>query len=532
MITTRPYDIFDEYTKGINFKNSIGEKGIFEQSAINERFFAGDQWYGANCGNKRPLVRHNIIKRIGEYKLSQILDNSFNIEYGVDGITKPVNQSNKPTLKKKISGFKYVGAPHNDEINAISEAMDKFYSVTANRVGLHGICAKALKNAYISGTGIVYTYWDGSLSTGITKNAVPIKGDIACEVLNVNNVYFGNPYEESVENQPYIIISSVLEYEDVIKEAENSGADEFVLKNIKKDINGKVLVLTKLYKQADENGKETVYCTKVTENEVVRKPFDTGLRRFPIAVFRFEERNNLVYGDSEITYLIPNQIAINRMITANVWSSVTMGMPMMVVNGDTVSDDISNDPGQIIKVFGSNEDVEGAVRYISPPDVTANFGNCVNMLIENTLASCGANEVALGDSRADNMGALNIMRNAAIMPLKLTKERYFDFIRNIALIWADFWITQYGSRKIKISDESGVWYMPFNSERYKDLYFICKATVAPVASFDSSESIKLLTTLLEKGIISKKEYFSRLPSGLIPDTDGLITGEIEEGEEI
>lgn len=67
-----PIEIFGEFEAGYLFKSSIGNRGLFEQNKINERFFVGDQWYGARAGADRPLVRHNVIKRIGDYKMSQI----------------------------------------------------------------------------------------------------------------------------------------------------------------------------------------------------------------------------------------------------------------------------------------------------------------------------------------------------------------------------------------------------------------------------------------------------------------------------
>ncbi len=247
MINLQPSAIYSEYTKGINFKSSLGTKGLYEQGKINERFYIGDQWHNADFGNSRPLIRHNVIKRIADYKLSQILSSNTSIEYGVDGIANPKTDFKKG-LKRRISGFKFSGNPGNDEINTISEALNNFFEVTAKRIGLQSICAKALKNAYISGTGIIYTYWDENINTGILKNSTPVKGDIKCEVLNVNNIYFANPFNQSVEEQPYIIISTTRETEDVINEAAKFGADEYTLNNIKGDRNGKIKVLTKLYK--------------------------------------------------------------------------------------------------------------------------------------------------------------------------------------------------------------------------------------------------------------------------------------------
>ena len=61
-----PRQVWEEYEAGARFKAGLGERGLYEQNRMNERFFAGDQWHGARCGGDRPLVWHNVIKRIGE----------------------------------------------------------------------------------------------------------------------------------------------------------------------------------------------------------------------------------------------------------------------------------------------------------------------------------------------------------------------------------------------------------------------------------------------------------------------------------
>ena len=82
----KPQEIFNEYTKGVSFKRSMGTKGLYEQSRINERFYMGDQWHGVDNTTKKPLVRHNIIKRIGDYKMSQVLMNGISVKISAEGI--------------------------------------------------------------------------------------------------------------------------------------------------------------------------------------------------------------------------------------------------------------------------------------------------------------------------------------------------------------------------------------------------------------------------------------------------------------
>ncbi len=522
-----PKEIFSEYEKGVQYKASLGSRGLFEQNKINERFFIGDQWYGAKCGNDRPLVRYNIIKRIGDYKMSQILSAPVTVNFSAEGI--PQSKEEELKLFEKAPS----GAVNQTEINSLTTAFRKYFDVTAERLSFNVLQEKLLKNAFVTGTGVLYTYWDPTAKTGLfadDKKTSEIKGDICCEVLDIEDVYFGDDYIEDIQSQPFVIIASTLPLEEVLKEARINGADIGQLRDIENGaVNNKVLVLTKLFKEYKDKENYTIKGVKVCENATVRREFDTGLRLYPLSIFKWERRNNSPLGESEITYLIPNQIAINRMITANVWSAMTTGMPIMLVNGDTVTQKITNEPGQIIKVYGSNEDVTGAVKYVAPPVFNQEYDASIKALIENTLTQSGANEVALGDSRADNFSALRAMRDASLMPLSLTKNRFYAFVEDTARIWADFWITKYEKRKIKIDDKNSTWYMPFNASRYKNLIFNTKVEVSAGALYGDADRLNTLITLFEKGIIDRRQLITRLPDGVVSDKKQLLNEILEEG---
>ena len=70
--TVQPEQVQEEYRIGTDYKRQLGDRGLYEQNRINERFYSGDQWHGANCGDSRPLVRYNVIKRIGDYKMAVV----------------------------------------------------------------------------------------------------------------------------------------------------------------------------------------------------------------------------------------------------------------------------------------------------------------------------------------------------------------------------------------------------------------------------------------------------------------------------
>lgn len=550
-----PAQIFKEYRDGTQFKSGLGMRGLYEQSKMNERYFIGDQWYGVNCGNDRPLIRHNVIKRIGEYKMSVVGSSPITVSYSADGfpntlglkeairpIRDGIAQGNEAYIEQMMAMSADI-IPSNEEVTLIMSALSDYFRVTAERVKFNDKCEQALRNAFISGTGIIYTYWDDKVKTGLyadENRTTPIVGDIGCEVLDVENVYFGDPNLTDIQSQPYILVAQRKSVAELKREAKHNRRPQYEIDQIKPDNetgyeagqisenepseSKKATVITKFWKEWDDDGSDyTLKAIKVCENAVIRPEWDVGIRLYPFASFLWERRRNCAYGESEITYLIPNQIAINRMMTASVWAVMMMGMPMLVVNSDVVdAGSLTNDPGQIISVNGGYEDVHGAMSYLNPPNFSPSFIQNVNTIIGNTLQQSGANDAALGDMRPENTSAIAMLREAATMPLQQTKNRYYSFIEDIARIWAEFWIMKYGKRSIKVEDDTGTWYLPFDGERYRDLLISTRIDVGASGLWSEAQSTITLGNLLDRQIITPIQYLQRLPKGIIPQLEKLI----------
>ena len=539
---TDPKSVSYEYKKGAEFKASLGRNGIFEQSKRNERFYIGDQWHGAKCGGDRPLVCRNILKRIGEYKMSVVTAPPISVNYSADGIpnTVEIKEQSAEMRQELIGGDIPSGSPDNIEIATITSALSDYFRTTSERLKFDAKKEQVLRNAYISGTGLLFTFWDDTVETGLYADEAretPIKGDISCEVLDVENVNIGDPYNDDGQSQPYITIAQRRDIEDVRRETRRNhlpaeeiipdrGENQHYAGDRGEDEptdSTRVTVYTKLYKEYDTDDKTyKVMAVRTTEKAYVRKPWCLEIRNYPIAKFVWERRRSSAYGESEITYLIPNQIAINRALTSAVWGLVRTGMPIMLVNGDIVDGEITNDPGQIIKIYGDANDVAGAVRYVQPPNSTTQFQNIVNDLCANTLADSGANDAALGNLRPDNAAAIIQMREAATAPMQVYMNRFYDFVEDVARIWADFWINLYGNRRLKIEDRLGTQYIAFNAERYRNLIFSARIDVGAATMYSEAVVISTLDALLSAGIITPLQYFERMPSGMIPDITGLI----------
>lgn len=460
--------------------------------------------------------------------MSQLSSSKLNVRYSAEGVPNTVYTAKNIQKERKALSARgtslFTPVQSGNEVSLMVSALNSYRDTVARRVGLTALLDSALKNAYISGSGFIYTYFDPLIRTGLYADKIggtPIMGDIACEVIRSENVYFADPGCASVQNQPYIILAERKPFADIIAEAAAHGADCLPELSDEQAAEKRTL-LTKLYKRKLNDGRTGVFAVKVCESFTVRDEWNIGVRMYPLSIFTWEPRTGNIYGDSEVTYLIPNQIAINRMITASVWSAMTTGMPLMLVNGQLVPEDITNDPGQIIRVWGTSEEIDSAVRYINPPDFSSGYSQSVNSLISNTLSQSGANAAALGDTDADNTSAIIELREAANQPLTLLKNRFYRFIEDISLIWAEFFVTMYGKRSLKITDENGVWYFPFDAAKYRDLLLSVSVSLTESASKSENDSVQLLTGLYEKGAISATQYITRLPSGLVPDSDTLI----------
>ncbi|MBR5135199.1 MAG: hypothetical protein IKV35_06340 [Clostridia bacterium] len=546
--------VWQEYESGRRFKNGLGHHGLYEQNRRNERFFVGDQWHGAKTGGDRPLVRHNVIKRIGDYKMSVIGSNPLSVAFSADGIPNTVELTRRADrLREQMRQAQASGslpsmpedqeAPiSGDEVELVMGALSEYFTATANRLNLEEKKECVLRDAYVSGTGFLYTYWDPEVQTGLyadVNRRSSIRGDIAVETLDVENVYFGDPNTPDIQSQPYMLIAQRQSVSDLKRRARENGIPEEEIAAIRPDNevsfmagdralqepyeSRKATVITRLWKERDPKTKAVrVKAVQTCKQAVIRREWDLGIRLYPLAMFTWERRKGCAYGDSEVTYLIPNQIAINRMITASVWAVMMMGIPMTVVNGDVVQEAVTNDPGQVLRVFGSAEDVATAVKYVDPPQFSPQFDVNIQSLINNTLAQSGANDAALGNLRPDNASAIVAVREAATMPMQPVQNRFYRFIGDLGRIWAEFWVMKYGRRFLKIEAEDGAWYMPFSSERYRDLIISVRVDVGASTLWGETQTVTTLDNLLANNIITPQQYISRLPHGVIPQQQSLL----------
>lgn len=493
---------WQEYEKGVDYKNRIG---LYSAVNRNERFFAGDQWAGIpHEGLPTPVT--NFIKYASAWKIAAVTDRRLELNFFAEGEDG--------------------SAPISIYANQVSKYCDTLWE----RLKMDYLTKEGLKQACITGDYIQYFYWDDSINTGQAY-----KGDIATQLIDNVNYYPGNPNNPNVQEQPYIILTFREHISKVKEIAERNGVSKKKLElitgdaetentagdrgKIELDDSTKINVLLKLYKK---NGK--VYSEMSTRAVVIQKEKDTRLTNYPVALMNWETRKNCCHGEAEVTYLIPNQVYVNkRQALEQIWQ-LNMSNPKIVYDKSRIKK-ITNKPGGLIPVNG---DVSGAIHFANPPSTNYDAQASTNSTVEQTMRMMGANDVTLGNIKnPDNTSAFIATRDAAMVPLQLQEERFYGFVEQVGVIWIDFIQNFYGNgRTIPIDDGTGrLMQVPIPTEELQKATLRIKIDVGPASMWSEIQTMQTLDNLLQSGQITLVQYLERIPEGFIPQKERLIEEE-------
>jgi hypothetical protein len=521
------------YKDGLDYKSSLN---LFATTNRNERFYAGHHWDGVDTGGL-PQVRLNVTKRIVNWKVSQIMSDMLTMQFSAE------NSANyDPADPDKIARLQEVARLLTDYAKTVDENLKQ-----------STLDEQALFDAALSGDGIIYYYWDETIDAGVNEYGAKVMGDINAEIID-NVCYFpGNtsdprPNDKKGPIQPYIILSFRKLVRDVREEAKRNGASQDEINKItgdsdtqyragdraKKEPNkdaagGYCTVLLKMWVK---NG--TIWARKSTQSAIVRKDWDTGLHRYPVASMQWIPRKNSCHGEAEATELIPNNIAINKLMATMILWTMLNAYPKPVYDTNRI-DGWSSD---ITKAIPVNGDITGAAMYLQPAGLPASVQNLFELLVQTTKDMAGANETALGDDSVTKTAAgIVALQKASALPLTTHKRRFAQFKEDQGLIWLDFWLTKYNvprmltvKRNNPETRQEEVVQIPFDGSQYSQTTFSLKIDVGASTQWSEVASIQTLDSLLDKQLITFRQYLERIYNGLIPDKEGLID-EIEQQEQ-
>ena len=538
MENTKDWDL---YQQGIEYKNKIN---LFKTFDRNERFYAGKHWDGVDTGGL-PQTSINVTKRIVNWKVAQVMSDMLSMQFSADNAAN-YDPENPGTMQ---------------ELKQVASMLSDYSKTTWERLKQDTLNEQALLDAALSGDGIAYFYWDDTIDAG---NGV--RGDIAEELID-NVCYFPGdtsdprPNDKDGPIQPNIILAFRKRVEEVKKEAMyyathqdpnlNNGLSEQDLQLIVADKDtqyragdrakqegdgdkngGWCTVLLNMWVNADTG---TIFGRKSTQSVTFRTDWDTGLHRYPVAVMNWLPRKNSCHGEAEATELIPNNIAINKLMATMILWTMLMAYPKPI-------HDVTRIPAwnnDITKAIPVDGDVTGAAMYLQPPGLPASVQNLFEILVQTTKEMAGANETALGDNSITKTAAgIMALQKASSLPLSTNKRRFAQWIEDIGLIWLDFWLSKYGTGRMLTIDQKDPEtnqtvkaQVPFDGSKYSQYTFGLTIDVGASTQWSEIASVQTMDNLLEQKLITFKQYLERVANGLIPDKEGLIE-EVDQQEQM
>lgn len=509
-------EILKKYDKAYNFNQAIN---LYDTVKVNEDYFIGNQWVGVQS-NGLPTPTYNMFKRVINFQVSNITSDSMAIQV-----------STLPGVSKYSSkDLDDICVTVNKQVKAI---MERCKIISKNR--------EFLRNAAVTGDGCIHFYFDPSI-----ENGQDVKGEICAEVLDNVRVLFGNPNTKDVQKQPHIILVRRELVDDVrykmetAREDSEEGAVTDDVETIQPDsekfqnkydsyTDDKVTVLTYYFRNRET---ETIWVAEATEQVLVSKPHDTGMKYYPLVWLNWDYVRDCYHGQAMVTGLLPNQNFINKMFALVGISLLTTAFPKYIYDKTKVSS-WSGDVGTAIGVSGN---VDGVAKVIEGASVSPQIAQFIELSFDKTHTLLGASDVAMGDSRPDNTSAIIALQRAASTPMEMTKQQDYQCMEDACRIWIDMMSVYYGTRMVEqeiemdpagqqplgmdLPPQKGM--VPFDFSVLRNVRLAVKIDVGTSSYWSEIATMQTLDNLLMNRFITLKQYLERMPAGYMPKQQELI----------
>ena len=490
--------IWELFEKGRNYNRMMG---LFQDTDRNYRMYNGDQWGGAKLGGVEP-VQVNFIKPIVKYKLSVIHSNLYAINYSSLNHKDPGTHKMTERVCKLLNGY-------------AAQIWEQDKLDVKNR--------EVTLDAAVNDEGILYVNFDREAMRPVN------------EIIDKNDIYYGNENSDDIQNQPYILIRKRMPVVNAIEMAKEEGVSEADLVYLigdmdtseqageaaKLELDNMVSVIYKMYKR---NG--TVHFSAATKWVEILKDVDLGITRYPVAHFLWERKKGSSRGEGEVRYLIPNQIEVNKTLMRRALTAKAQGFPQRVVNKSKVRDvrELDRVGGTVITEDQTVEDVHKIVGTIPPAQMSPDVVKLQEDLINVTRELAGAGDVATGQVNPEDASgrAILAVQQASRAPLTSQREGFKGFIEDVALIWLEYF-TVYAENGIQLEEtvpdpttgEDVVQLVMVPQAVLQDLKATVKIDVTPKGVYDKFAQEQTIENMLINGLfhinrLSELEVYAEL----------------------
>lgn len=499
-----------QFEAGRDYNRRIG---LYETVTQCERFYRGDQWQSVNSG-ALPTPVFNYIRRITDFLVTQISNANVDIVY---------SDENLPFV---------TDAHHRERIERAVALLNSHAAFRWEQCRLDRIVRNALLDAAVSGDGVLFTYWDPTIRTGQVYT-----GDFVTVTVDTTNLFVANVNSRDIQSQEYVILSGRESARALRDEAAASGAAPEDVKRILPDEDlhygagdcaayentdasmEKATYIIKFFR--DANGY--VQFEKSTKNCIIKR-VSTGLRLYPVAMFNWIPTKNSYHGSSPIRPLIQNQKYINKAYALTMKHMIDTAFSKVVYDKSRIPE-WTNEVGQAIGVVGG--DVNGVAATVEPGEINGKFSEIVEAVIQNTKDSMGATDASLGEASPNNTSAIIALQESNAITLDFVRSALFACLEELAAIWVDFMCAYYADGRMVLADSTEA--QPLDCRVLREELICARVDVGTSTRYSKASALSELTKLLTGGYITVKQYLERIPDGVVPKREALIS-EIAEAE--
>ena len=475
---------WDRFCQAVDFKRQIG---LYDTVRTNENYFIGNQWEGVQAKGL-PTPVFNFLKRVVLFQVATITSDNMTLQ------AAPL----LPTAQFPARRLEEITGVLNGQFAALFESAK-----------LTTRLREMMRNSAVDGDGCMYFCFDPDV-----ENGQPVKGEIQAEVVENTRVHFGNPNQRDPQKQPWIILSRRMLLEDARALAERWGADPEALRPDQEAFHNrydsytgdKVTVLTHFWRDRTTG---SIFCCESAERGMLRPPYDTGLRRYPLIWLSWDFVQDCYHGQSLITGLIPNQNFINKIFALTGVSLLTTAFPKVIYDKNRLRS-WDGSVGTAVAVAGG---VDGVAQVMAPAAVNPQIAQFMELCMDKTQSFLGASEVALGEGRPENTSAILALQRAANTPMETTKQNLYQAVEDMGRIFLDMMAARYGSRWVQAPGREELALFDFSVLRQLPLNV--KLDVGASSYWSEIASMQTLDNLLLHDKITLLQYLERIPQGYV-----------------
>jgi hypothetical protein len=234
-------------------------------------------------------------------------------------------------------------------------------------------------------------------------------------------------------------------------------------------------------------------------------------------MMNWETVKNSFHGVSDVTGMIPNQLYVNKIAAMIMLSTMYTAFPKMVYDSELV-DNPDNQIGVAIGVnTAGNTNIKNLIDYITPGSISGDAFNMFDKTITLTKDLMGANDGALGsiDPEKASARAILAVTEQSSTPLESIRRRFYNYIEDIALIWADMWRvhSQNGLNITYKDDEGNQQSGVIDNYTFNSLMLETRIDVGPSSRWNERALQETLDNLLMSKFIPFEWYIDLMPEG-------------------